>query len=44
MPNTIITETGSYIPTVNIANEYFLDHEFYDADKKKLEKSNAIII
>ena len=44
MPNTIITGTGSYIPTVNIANEYFLDHEFYDADGKKLEKSNAIII
>jgi 3-oxoacyl-[acyl-carrier-protein] synthase III len=44
MPNTIITGTGSYIPPVNIANEYFLDHEFYGADRKKLEKPNAIII
>ena len=44
MPNTIITGTGSYIPAVNIANEYFLDHEFYGADRKKLEKPNAIII
>jgi 3-oxoacyl-[acyl-carrier-protein] synthase-3 len=44
MPNSIITGTGSYIPTQNIANEYFLDHEFYGANGEKNEKANADII
>ncbi|MBA4394455.1 MAG: 3-oxoacyl-ACP synthase [Desulfobacca sp.] len=44
MPNSIITATGSYIPTVKIANDYFLDHEFYGANGKKLERPNADII
>ncbi|MBI5604706.1 MAG: ketoacyl-ACP synthase III, partial [Deltaproteobacteria bacterium] len=44
MPNSIITGTGSYIPTEKIANEYFLGHEFYGADGKKLERPNPIII
>jgi 3-oxoacyl-[acyl-carrier-protein] synthase III len=44
MPNAIITGTGSYIPTLNIANEYFLDHEFYGANGGKNEKANADII
>jgi 3-oxoacyl-[acyl-carrier-protein] synthase III len=44
MPNSIITKTGSYIPTLNIANTYFLDHQFYGPDKKRLERPNADII
>ena len=44
MPNSIITGTGSYIPTLNIDNEYFLGHEFYGANGKKNEKSNLDII
>lgn len=44
MPNSIITGTGSYIPTVKIANDYFLDHEFYGANGEKLERPNEDII
>ncbi len=44
MPNSIITGTGSYIPTRNIENTYFLDHEFLGADGKKNPKSNADIV
>ena len=44
MPNSIITGTGSYIPTLNIANEYFLDHDFFGANGKKNEKANKDII
>jgi 3-oxoacyl-[acyl-carrier-protein] synthase-3 len=42
--NSVITGTGSYIPTKHIRNEDFLLNEFYDADGKKLEKSNPEII
>ncbi len=47
MNNTIysvITGTGSYIPSRRIKNEYFLGTEFYDSDGKKLEKANQEII
>ena len=44
MPNSIITKTGSYIPTRRIPNEQFLEHDFYGADGVKLEKSNDDII
>jgi 3-oxoacyl-[acyl-carrier-protein] synthase III len=44
MPNSIITGTGSYIPTLNVDNEYFLDHAFYGADGEKNSKANADII
>jgi 3-oxoacyl-[acyl-carrier-protein] synthase-3 len=44
MPNSIITATGSYIPTLKISNEYFLVHDFYGADRIKLERSNIDII
>jgi len=43
MPNSIITGTGSYIPTVNIDNTFFLGHTFYGADGKN-EKSNTEIV
>ena len=44
MPNSIITGTGSYIPTLKIPNKDFLGHDFYGADGIKLEKSNVDII
>ncbi|MFC1858095.1 3-oxoacyl-ACP synthase III family protein [Thermodesulfobacteriota bacterium] len=44
MPNSIITGTGSYIPTVRVPNKDFRDHNFYSADGIKLEKSNEEII
>lgn len=42
--SSIITGTGSYIPSKRIRNEDFLSHEFYDMDGKKLEKTNQEII
>lgn len=44
MPNSIITGTGSYIPTVRIANEFFLNHTFFGADQKKIERTTRDII
>jgi len=44
MPNSIITATGSYIPPVKIPNEYFLGHEFFGTDGKKLDRQNPEII
>ena len=44
MPNSIITSTGSYIPTLKIPNRHFRDHDFYGADGIKIEKSNDEII
>ena len=44
MPNSIITRTGSYIPTLKIPNKHFLAHDFYGADGIKIEKSNDEII
>jgi len=41
---SVITGTGSYIPTVHFRNEDFLINEFYDSDGKKLEKKNQEII
>lgn len=44
MPNSIITKTGSYIPTLKVPNADFLKHDFYDTDGNRLPKSNAEII
>ena len=44
MPNSIITGTGSYIPTVKVPNKHFLNHDFYGDDGVKIERSNAEII
>lgn len=41
---SVITGTGSYIPTRKVKNEAFLNHEFYGADQHKLKKSNQQII
>jgi len=44
MANSIITRTGSYIPSVTIPNNFFLDHQFYGRDGIKIEKQNIDII
>jgi 3-oxoacyl-[acyl-carrier-protein] synthase III len=44
MPNSIITASGSYIPTVRVPNDYFLSHSFYDERGTQSETSNADII
>ena len=36
---TIITGTGSYIPTLKVLNEDFSEAEFYGLDGKKIEDS-----
>ncbi|MFO8055099.1 MAG: ketoacyl-ACP synthase III [Bacteroidales bacterium] len=41
---SVITGTGSYIPTQRIQNKDFLNSEFYESDGKKIEKSNEEII
>jgi len=41
---SVITGTGSYIPSKLVKNENFLINEFYDSDGKKLDKSNQEII
>jgi len=41
---SVITGAGNYIPSLCIRNEDFLTSEFYDADGKKLEKTNREII
>jgi 3-oxoacyl-[acyl-carrier-protein] synthase-3 len=41
---SIIINTGSYIPDAVIANNDFLDREFYDRSGKRLEKPNPEII
>jgi len=44
MANSVITKSGSYIPTVKIPNEHFLDHEFYGDDGIRLDRANQDII
>jgi len=41
---SIITGTGSYIPTRQIKNDFFLSNEFYESDGRKLDKSNQEVI
>jgi len=41
---SIITGSGSYIPTKIISNADFLEHEFYDAAGQKIVHSNSEII
>ncbi|MEW6185335.1 MAG: ketoacyl-ACP synthase III [Thermodesulfobacteriota bacterium] len=44
MPNAVITGSGSYIPTENIENSFFLDHQFFGPDGQKNPKINQDII
>ena len=41
---TTIVGTGSYIPSRKIPNTHFLDHEFYDIDGTRFERTNQEII
>ncbi len=41
---SVITGTGSYIPTKCMRNEDFLTNEFYEINGKKLDKTNQEII
>jgi 3-oxoacyl-[acyl-carrier-protein] synthase-3 len=41
---SIITGTGSYVPTRKVPNENFLLNVFYDSEGKKLNKTNEEII
>ncbi len=44
MIRSVIVGTGSHIPTVVVPNDAFLQHEFRDANQKKIPKSNAEIL
>src|SRR5687767_12455057 len=39
-----IIGTGSYIPSLRIANAFFNDVEFFEADGKRIQKSNDTVI
>lgn len=41
---SVITGTGSYIPTRQVKNEDFLGNEFYDANGERIKKPNQEII
>ncbi len=41
MPNSVITASGSYIPTLRVPNEDFLNHTFRDEKGETFEMSNA---
>jgi 3-oxoacyl-[acyl-carrier-protein] synthase III len=43
-PYSVITASGSYIPTERITSEYFMGHTFYEAGGKKFDKPNEEII
>ena len=44
MTTSIITGTGSYIPSVTVPNRQFLENEFYQADGTKIPKANEDIV
>jgi len=44
MPYSIITQSGSYVPPVNITNEHFLNHRFFNPDGSPNPKTNAEIV
>ncbi len=41
---TVISGTGSHIPTVCVKNDNFLRHDFRGPDQKQIDKSNAEIV
>jgi 3-oxoacyl-[acyl-carrier-protein] synthase-3 len=41
---SVITASGSYIPTERITNEHFLQHTFYDVAGNRLDRPNEEII
>lgn len=41
---SVIIGTGCHLPSKTVTNEDFLDHEFFDPDGKKFDKTNEQII
>ncbi|HYM60834.1 MAG TPA: ketoacyl-ACP synthase III [Thermoanaerobaculia bacterium] len=41
---TVITGSGSHIPSVVVPNDHFLGHEFHGPDQKPIRKPNAEIL
>ena len=41
---SVITGTGSYVPSVRVRNEDFIGNEFFDTDGSRLEKAGEEII
>lgn len=41
---TVITGTGSYIPTEIVTNNDFASHNFYAEDKKKIETNPEVVV
>jgi 3-oxoacyl-[acyl-carrier-protein] synthase III len=41
---SVIVGTGSKIPDIRVANDYFLKHEFHGPDQKKIDKTNEEIV
>ena len=44
MKKSIITGTGSHIPSVKVSNRQFLENDFYSADGTKISKPTADIV
>lgn len=44
MINSKIIATGSYIPSLKITNDHFIDNDFYDSLGNKIDKDNQITI
>lgn len=44
MINSKIIATGSYIPSLKITNDHFIDNDFYDSLGNKITKDNQITI
>lgn len=44
MINSVITGTGSYIPTIKKENEKFLAHRFLNADGTEIPSENEVVI
>jgi len=42
--HSVITGTGTYLPSKKVVNTDFLKHEFYETDGRKLDKDNQDVI
>ncbi len=42
--NTVITGTGSYIPTVRIPNSEFTQQTFFEKDKSKIDSPGEVVV
>lgn len=44
MLRSIITQSGSYVPTINVSNDHFLHHRFFNPDGSPNPKTNPEIV